>query len=292
MQVQIGKHSFEYPSTPDELSIGQWIDFMRAFGQQLDAHGDKIAEMDAGNERTISGIQLYAERAFAVAAFFSGLDIEVAKKEMPLPAVCRLYREAFSGCFKVDADARFITHGGTDYLLPEPQLNQASEMTFGEVIDSKVMIYNAGVLEWNRWELISMLCAIFLRPAGLQYQEEFAYLDGTRAEEMKAFPMRAALIVSVWYETLNRFLEGSFTIFADSAIKSGRHMKAHFSAWGWVNFLKSIAKSKVFDIPGSGMNSIQCARISKAFDVLMYASEEKGYSEALSADMEEKSKTK
>lgn len=56
--------------------------------------------------------------------------------------------------------------------------------------------------------------------------------------------------------------------------------------WGWVNFLKEIAKTKVFDIPGSGMNSIDCARASKAFDVLVYASEEKGMSEAQALDME------
>jgi len=285
MQATIGNHDFIYPNSPDELTIGQWIQFVREYGLQLDAHADKIAEMEPGHGKTLSGIQLYVERAYAVAAFFAGLDIGVAKAEMPLPEVTRIYREEFAKCFRA-GDQLFITHDGIDFTLPEPHLSQSSTMTFGEVIDSKVMLYNAGVLEWTRWELIRMLCAIFLRAPGEPYREEYSYLDGNRADQMNDYPIRAALIVSGWYEQLNSFLEGSFAVFQDSSIKSGRNMKAHFTSWGWVNFLKSIAKTKVFDIPGSGLNSIDCARISKAYDVLLYASEEKGYSEALSADLE------
>jgi hypothetical protein len=56
--------------------------------------------------------------------------------------------------------------------------------------------------------------------------------------------------------------------------------------WGWVNFMKEIAKTKVFDIPGSGKNSIECAKDSKAFDVLIFASEEKQFNEAQNLDFE------
>lgn len=60
-----------------------------------------------------------------------------------------------------------------------------------------------------------------------------------------------------------------------------------------MNFLKAIAKTKVFDIPGSGSNSIECARRAKAFDVLVFASEEKELNEAQFLDYEdEKSKHK
>jgi hypothetical protein len=60
-----------------------------------------------------------------------------------------------------------------------------------------------------------------------------------------------------------------------------------------VNFLKGIAKTKVFDIPGSSCNSVECARMAKAFDVLVYASEDKEYAEAQYLDYEaEKQKHK
>lgn len=58
--------------------------------------------------------------------------------------------------------------------------------------------------------------------------------------------------------------------------------------WSWVNFLKEIAKTKVFDLPASGMNSIDCAKKSKLFDVLIFASEEKEFNEAQSMDFDDK----
>jgi hypothetical protein len=58
--------------------------------------------------------------------------------------------------------------------------------------------------------------------------------------------------------------------------------------WGWVNFMKEIAKTKVFDLPGIGMNSIECAKSSKAYDVLIFASEEKAFNEAQNLDYEVK----
>ncbi|MGE9312876.1 hypothetical protein ACLOAU_14605 [Niabella sp. CJ426] len=50
--------------------------------------------------------------------------------------------------------------------------------------------------------------------------------------------------------------------------------------------MKSIAEKKVFDIPGSGMNSIDCAREASAFDVMIYASEEKSFGESQYLDQE------
>jgi hypothetical protein len=80
-------------------------------------------------------------------------------------------------------------------------------------------------------------------------------------------------------------------VFKKSKAKvNGKHIKHHFDRWGWINFLKSIASTKVFDIPGSNMNSIQCARKARAFDVLVYASEDKTYNEAQALDHEEEMK--
>jgi hypothetical protein len=46
----------------------------------------------------------------------------------------------------------------------------------------------------------------------------------------------------------------------------------------------------VFDIPGAGKNSIDCARESPLFDVLIYASEDKSYNEAQALDYEAEQK--
>jgi len=75
-------------------------------------------------------------------------------------------------------------------------------------------------------------------------------------------------------------------LFSSSGTKNGKHIKEHFERWGWINFLKSIAKTKVFDLPLSQKNSIECTRQASLFDVLMYASEEKDYNEAQWLDHE------
>jgi len=59
-----------------------------------------------------------------------------------------------------------------------------------------------------------------------------------------------------------------------------------------VHFLTAIARTKVFDIPGSKRNSIDCVRMARAFDVFIFTSEEKDFNESLNADMEAKYKNK
>jgi hypothetical protein len=39
-----------------------------------------------------------------------------------------------------------------------------------------------------------------------------------------------------------------------------------------------MSETKVFDVPGSGLDSIECTKNAKAFKVLTYASEKKDYS--------------
>lgn len=56
---------------------------------------------------------------------------------------------------------------------------------------------------------------------------------------------------------------------------------AHYEQWGWISFLSSMAETKVFDIPGSGMDSIECCKRASAYKVLIYASEKKDYDIAL-----------
>lgn len=53
---------------------------------------------------------------------------------------------------------------------------------------------------------------------------------------------------------------------------------AFYEAYGWENFLAAIAETKIFDLPGSGFDSVECAKIARAYKVLSYASQKKEYS--------------
>lgn len=293
MELLIGPHVIDYPAGPDELPLGAWVQFVRTYGQDLDARAAALQEIHAVEalegvkiETHIQEMRLYMDRAYSAAAFFADIPLAQAYQELPFRQVVGLYQQVLPACFETPAQT-FISWEGVDYILPPPELSQASDMTFGEVLDSKVMLQNQAVEGWSRWELIQHLAAIFLRPPGVPYHESMAYMGGAAVQRMAMLPMSAALMLSAWYEQLNKFLEAHFTIFQGSAFKPGRYMKKHFEGWGWVNFLKSVAKSKVFDIPGGGLNSMQCVRAAKAFDVMVWASEEKEYGEAQHAEMEE-----
>jgi hypothetical protein len=286
VDVTIGGHSFRYPNGPTDLLLGEWVTFIQEAGRPLDLAAAQVEALPKGPIQILSAMKLYADRAYAVAAWFAGMDQEEATAAFPLQTVTNLYRVEFAKCFVAEPRGP-IEWNDKVYELPPAALDQGSAMTFGEIVDSKAMVQNSQQLQWSQWELVQRICAIFLRHPEEQYDEQLGYLTSARAAEMATLPIGYAMMVSEWFEELNEFLQ-NFTVFLESSMKSGAFMKKHFEHWGWVNFLKSIAKTKVFDIAGSGMNSVQCARRAKAFDVLMFASEEKEYSEAMQADFEAK----
>ena len=140
--------------------------------------------------------------------------------------------------------------------------------------------------EGSRWEMILYVAAIYLRKENEAYDPAFLFDGSQRLKDLQDLPLAAAAGVGKWFDQFTEYLQEYFPVFSDSQIKSGQHISMHMNQWGWVNFLKSIAATKVFDVASSGLNSIECARQAKAYDVLVSASEEKGYNEAVSMDME------
>lgn len=52
-------------------------------------------------------------------------------------------------------------------------------------------------------------------------------------------------------------------------------MRAFYEQYGWENFLAAIAETKIFDIPGGGLDSVEAAKVARAYKVLSYASQKK-----------------
>lgn len=74
-------------------------------------------------------------------------------------------------------------------------------------------------------------------------------------------------------------MEKGFSVFKGGGETDGGLLK-HYEVYGWVNFLSSIAEAKIFDVPGSGLDSIECAKRANLYKVLMYSSEKRDYSVA------------
>lgn len=74
-------------------------------------------------------------------------------------------------------------------------------------------------------------------------------------------------------------MEENFAVFNNLSSGSVKpEIAAHYKEWGWVEFLDSIAQAPEFIKSGSGLTGLECAKISKAYDVFIWASMKKDYS--------------
>ena len=83
---------------------------------------------------------------------------------------------------------------------------------------------------------------------------------------------------------MSEFLGQSFAIFkGGSSIDTKPELEAYYDEYGWLDFLSELAKTKVFDIPGSGRDSIECVKQANAYKVLTWADNEREKNKALKA---------
>lgn len=155
-----------------------------------------------------------------------------------------------------------------------------TDITFGQFVDSKMITADS---TRNVWELAQYIMAIYGKG---KYEAHFVREDSDVFLSVANEPLNIAVSVLKWFDDLNNHINTNYTVFQDSGEDEKPNMKEHMQRWGWINFLKSIAKTKVFDIAGSGMNSIDCARAASLDDVLVWASEEKDFNLATMRDME------
>lgn len=284
--------TFNYPSTPEELTLGSWGGFLDAYSEGLQEAHDAIAAADDEKGKESAEEFFAVEQAYALAAHFSGLDFTTAGTAFNVGEVLGWYHQLFVPAFTFpkrrlkngEPAPPFVHINNKHWFLPEVEIKSTSPVTFGEIIDSKVLAENKDL---PRWQLIVLLACIYLHPDGEPYREEDAIAGSERYKLLLEMPAATMSVIAKWFEEFNEYLQKTFPVFHPSRIKGGKFMKEHMQRWGWINFLKEIAKTKVFDIAGSGHNSIDCARRSNGFDVLMYASEDKDLQEALGLDQEE-----
>ena len=246
-----------FPAQLTDISLEQWIAYtnkLSTFDEQLNA----IQALQDGKRKEILLTKNHVDKAFESAIHFE-LPGELFVDEIlkSYNAFCSLFNDSLS----------------------EIHMPDISEIKFGQFIDSKLIIQNG--LNRSKWELMRYIISIFY----YEYRPENT--DENSSEFLRAgmMSMNDVLSISAWFDNLNNHIIENYSIFQDSGEDEGAHMKKHMERWGWINFLKSIAKTKVFDIPGSGMNSIDCVKAATLQDVLVYASEEKEYNIALLRDM-------
>jgi hypothetical protein len=245
--------------TLQNITLAQWIAYTDSM-QPLDEQLKQIQSLPDCAKRDVLAQGNYVRRAFETATYF-GVSVDTVEEAI-------LNYEKF--CLQFADEVTPIT-------IDE------SKITFGQFIDAKQMV-TAGK-DKNRWSVLQYLITIF---ATDNYKPEMLNESCMDFRLSGVYKLDWVLSFSAWWDNFNNELLSTYTLFQDSGEDEGANMREHMERWGWINFLKSMAKTKVFDIQGSNMNSIDCARAANLSDVLHWASEEKDYSIALMRDMESK----
>lgn len=265
-----------FPTSLEAITLAQWIDYVNSLNP-LDEHLRAASDMEESQRKTILLTRNLVDRAYHTFNYFDGLNEHRNNTEIPVEDMLNEYNNVF--CKMFDAAPEPERH------LPSHELTEANTITFGQLIDAKMITADS---ERNKWELLQYVATIFcLRNDSKAYNEMDTQEDSESFIACGKMKMNYALMVFKWWENLNTYINENFTLFQDNGEPEKANMKEHMARWGWINFLKSIAKTKVFDISGSGLNSIDCARQARAATVLTWASEEKDYNAALSRDMKE-----
>lgn len=258
-----------FPKTLTAITLGKWIDYTNSLAG-LEAKLSEVKDMPEGQRKQILLTRNLVDTAYHTYAFFGGKD------SPPVEDVLKGYTEGFCKLFDN------VEPSDTD--LPSHELAGNHPMTFGQLIDAKMIAQGAANENSNKWALLQYIAAIFMSDG--DYKADYVSEDNEVYKSMAELPMNVVVALSQWWEKLNEYINSNYTLFQDSGEPEKANVKEHMHRWGWVNFLKSIAKTKVFDIAGSGLNSIDSARQALATDVLTWASEEKDYNIAVGRDME------
>lgn len=220
-----------------------------------------------------------AQKTFEAFGEESTLDI----KTIGVDSLILWYTE-FTKFFEIPLEGNWWKEIG----LSEPELTHMSPIVFGQFIDAK-MIVEAGLRdEQDKWQVMQYVMAIFLIG---KRKYDYLFTNETNSQFIRCGKrtLDVAIKFSKWWDLLNVYINTHYTLFQDSGDirEHCDNIDEHMKRWGWVNFLKSIAKTKAFDIAGSGMNSIDCVRATKASEILVWASEEKEDNVARNRDLKE-----
>lgn len=246
-----------FPASLSVISLIQWIDYSDKI-YHFDEELKQLNELQAGSRKQILLSRNYINKAFESALYF----------HMPADAILEdLLQDYDSFCSLFNEE------------LPVMQLPAITEITFGHFVDLKMIMQGSDAgYKWKMLQYITASVVFPYRPESLRESSDEFILAGDVALDQ-------ALSIYKWWEDLNAYVLENYSFFQDSGEDDGANMKEHMQRWGWINFLKSIATTKVFDISGNGKNSIDCARMAMLEDVLVWASEDKDYNIAVMRDM-------
>ena len=210
MRITINGTEKIIPSSLDQITLRQKIDFHNLHGKLLDKMLDGILSMPEDMDKQMELIQFHFEKMIRTLSFFTGCTPEAIKETEYLDTIVNLYwanlKVFMEDEQKIELKPEYVWLDEVWTIHP-PLLKQESRMTFGEFIDAKQVVKDFYDLGKGRWEALLPLCAIFFRKKGEAYQESFLYEGSERLQLTETLPLDKALCVAFFLtSSLNGYL--------------------------------------------------------------------------------------
>lgn len=197
MRIILNGKEFNIPSSLNEFTLQQRIDYDLQQGSRLLEMEKSINEMEDGIHKDLEWAQYRFEVMYATFSFFSGVAVEVLKSSEYVGEIASIYYASMAQLFEEPRDPNEIKREfmwqECKWVIQPPEVRHGDRMTFGEMIDAKQIIKDMAELGKGRWEFLLPLCAIYLRKEGEDYDESFLYEDSERLELMKTLPIDIAI---------------------------------------------------------------------------------------------------
>lgn len=216
MQFEINGNRYSIPSSLHEITLQQRIDFMNRYGKQLDDNLERINSIEDDITRGLEYAEHRIDYAFKVISFYTGIEENVLKESQFVDELLNIYHASIA---VLEEEERTLEHKtsftwkGEEWELQHYELNNSSQMTFGEFIDAKQIVQDMHNLGKNDWESMLNLACIFFRKKGEKYTSELSNPNGERMKLMRELPLVYALQVGF-------FLLGSMILYIKHFLSS------------------------------------------------------------------------
>lgn len=280
---------YQYPTSLSEITLEQQIASYNLYGAKYFENKLKAENIEDIEQRELEENRLYEELATQSFSFFTGIDIKTIKEVLGLPLVLGIYTKAAKMLYLEETEIALQSEylfNNEKWVLPNFETTPRSLFSFNEFLVSKENVRQLVTTKQSAAQILLYLSCIFLRKPGESFNE--AHIEqGPRMELFKNLTLDIATAVGVFFKHFNDYILKHFTVFKKSSVQ-GVDLTKHFEQFGWVSFLSFVAESKMFDI--SGKNSIDSAKSSKLYEVLVWSSEKKNKEEAIAQHFDQQQK--
>ena len=211
MEISFKGLNYQFPSSLQDITLGQRIGFYIEHGKSLDDRAKVIEALTDEFDKELERTSWHLDYAARMLSFYTGIELDTVKTEMPIVDLVHIYNTCVSVLNEQEQSVELQTAYSwqdNEWILSVPELLPNSDMNLNEFIYAKEAVRNLDSLGKSKWESLPYLCSIYLRKAGEPFSESLVAAGSERMELMNNLPLNIAIAVGF-------FLTGIMNIYTN-----------------------------------------------------------------------------